>query len=106
MAKLNSYDRVTICQWYARGMYSQRELAEIYGVSRSTIRRVVQECAATLEKIPSFEPEVDAEVGRPSVGHTDPWFGPVRYNEAQKWASIVVAVGLAAYATWVLLHAI
>lgn len=113
MAKLTSYDKATIREWYHTQDYTQSELAEIYGVGRSTIQRVLSE--------PDFVPEIydghsahddgqmdwvdgqeNAQQSEP-VGidaHDDgppPWFG---------WVLLALAMGGAAFVGWKLYHAI
>lgn len=43
--KLSDSDRRTVAELYYKGMYSQRELSELYQVSRTTIRRAINDLA-------------------------------------------------------------
>ena len=87
--KLNEADRKTIAELYLKGMYSQRELAHLYMVSRSTVQRAVHDYQwyfdetgepalhheRATEQWPSTEP-LNFEVDR-STEHSDlppKWF--------------------------------
>lgn len=43
--KLSPNEKMYIAEMYHKGLYSQRELADLYEVSRATVRRAVQDFA-------------------------------------------------------------
>lgn len=114
--KLNKYDRATIVEWYDKGMYSQRELAEIYNVSRSTVRRVIEDdrnfCGRTdRPTFPLGRPTIE-DVGQPNdyaLGLDDTsyvsepyWDGPPAWLGV---GLLAIAVSGAGFIAWVILNA-
>jgi len=106
MSKLTSYDKATIKEWYATQDYTQAELAEIYGVGRSTIQRVLNE--------PDFLPEhwdfiedghemgtspepVGTECPEPESDLPGAWFG---------WAMLALSAAGAAFVGWLVYNAL
>lgn len=99
-----------IVDWYSRGLYSQRELAEIFEVSRATIRRAIHNGPYTNPTGPVEE--YDYEVGQPTnqeFGYYDDGFWPTHDELGHEkgplaklgtWAEIVAALAALALAGW------
>lgn len=112
MAKLTSYDKATIREWYHTQDYTQSELAEIYGVGRSTIQRVLNE--------PDFVPETTYGHDEQESGQTD-WVDGQEMGNAHEpvgiscptdsppwwlgWGLVALAMGSAAFVGWAIYHA-
>ena len=96
-SKLNPYDKVTILDWYEKGMYSQRELAEIYGVSRSTIQRVLEH-AADFPVNPEIQVDrsSEQEVDRSSDDTPPAWLGV---------GLIALTTAAAGFVAWIIYNA-
>ena len=108
--KVSNYDRATIVEWYDNGWYSQRELADIYGVSRATIRRVIEDdrnfCGRADRPTVGYagQPE-EEQLGLPfdelgvcqSEDGPPPWWLPV--------GLLLVTLVAAGYAGWVIYNA-
>ena len=106
MSKLTSYDRVTIRELYDSGNYTQQELAEIYGVGRSTIQRVLNE--------PDFEPKTTyghyVGTDTETFAHPSEPVGIPAHSDDSSWklglGLLGLAMGSAAFVVWVIAHAI
>jgi response regulator of citrate/malate metabolism len=92
---LEPEDIVTITVWYDSGWYSQEELAHMWGVSRSTIRRALaQKVAIPKEDVATSGPEVanNGPVGRPVVEYRGEEGGH------SEWLAVAAMVALALWA--------
>lgn len=108
MAKFKDLTREevgTIVDWYDRGLYSQRELAEIFEVSRATIRRAVNTTDRSIyyenPEVWPTSPEVGyfEEVGQPTEPEVGEENGPL--GRFQTWVEIGAAVAALVLAGWV-----
>lgn len=86
---INAYDKQTIREWYARGLHTQQDLADIFGVSRTTIRRVLDESP----KIPENFSRPDGVIEQdPTIGH--PYDGMAKdFPDWLGWIIIVAISG-------------
>ena len=116
--KVSNYDRATIIEYYDRGLYSQRELADMFSVSRATVRRVIEDdrnfCGraerptfGTVDRSTYDHTVTSAEVGRPMDGIWEEWAseqtGPPKWLG---WGLMAVAVSGAGFIGWVILNAL
>jgi len=101
-SKITSHDKVTIVEWYYRGMYSQRELADIYGVSRTTIRRVLDEYEAIWK---DGTPDWYGEAISDEAAHLPEDTGPPETQWAYPLGLLAALVGLTGFVAWVINHA-
>ena len=102
---LTNEELATLVRWYEAGYYSQRELAEIFEVSRATVRRALKEFTQS--------GPFDEQVGQPSepdMGQFDPEIWPteddVGYRNGplpsiRDWLDIGAAVASLILAGWV-----
>lgn len=108
-SKLSNEDKACIIRWYGLGMYSQQELADLFKVSRATIRRALQ-----TRYEPDLDPDrpTDEDPGRPILYPTatdenvDGWDGPE--DRPTVWPTVLaVATGFAltAWAGYILVGA-
>jgi DNA-binding transcriptional MocR family regulator len=97
MTKATDYSRIArdkdIAELYLDGLYSQRELAELYQVSRSTVRRAVEQNRGWYEEMkrgPAGRP-TDYDMGQPMYDEESARFRGYVYNALAVVAAAVMA---------------